>query len=114
MWGHVAQKSWRSTSHVWQRYLVPNPSAVQPLQRNSSAMWTRWRGCLGSVKWRIAVGFDEDGDRLSGAIVVCREEETIAVTFCYIYIIRTIKVKNKMKFGRVVTKSMSTDMKLTV
>lgn len=32
----------------------------------------------------------------------------------YIYIITTIKVKNKMKFGRVVTKSMSTDMKLTV
>lgn len=46
--------------------------------------------------------------------LVCQEEETIAVTFCYIYIIRTIKVKNKMKFGRVVTKSMSTDMKLIV
>lgn len=66
--GHVEQMSWRSTLQAWQRYLVPNPSVLHPSQRNSLGMWRRWRGCLGWMECRKVLGFDEEGDLLSGAI----------------------------------------------
>lgn len=77
--GHVAQISWRSKSQVSQRYLVPKPSALQPLQRNSMGMLRRWRGCLGWVKCCKIVGFDEDGDLFSGAI-------TLSLSLLHVYL----------------------------